>query len=502
MDIRQLKDKALEHSAKRRFDKAAELYGQICAAEPRDLQTKQRWGDALRAAGKAKEAVVLYQDVADGYAKDGQLLKAIAVNKMLLEVDPSHTVTQKKLADLYARRAPAKPSQETRPLAEDPPAPTPAAEVAAPSPAPDAAELEARLTPLDQLTVPRTHSSTEIPIELDVARSATAPEIPQQESEELSDALFPTFDDSEHTEILDIGLEEDPFEPAAADPASDETLARIPESPLFETLDPGAFVDLLQRCKRRPFAVGDRLIQQGDPARSFFVVSTGILAVVQAPSADPTAEQELARLGPGDFFGELALVSNSPRIASVIATTEGEALEFPGEVLRDLIAAHPAAQLALNKFARARLLQNAMATSPLFRPFDRDQRKHLIARFVIREVPARAAVLTEGFPSDGPYVVMQGRFAVDHDGQRLATLGVGEIFGEISLLARANAGATVTAETAGRVLRLPRKSFDELILTHPQVLEMVSNLADERRQLNEGVASGKVSCDTEGLILM
>jgi CRP-like cAMP-binding protein len=259
---------------------------------------------------------------------------------------------------------------------------------------------------------------------------------------------------------------------------------------------------LLQRCKRRAFAVGTRLIQQGEPARSFFVVSTGILSVLQAPASDPTAEQELARLGPGDFFGELALVSDSPRIASVVATTEGEALEFPGEVLRQLVAAHPAAEAALAKFTRARLLQNAMATSSLFRPFDRDQRKHLIARFVIREVAANAAVLVEGQPSDGLYVVMQGRFAVEHAGQRLATLGVGEVFGEISLLTRAAAGASVTAETGGRVLRLPRKSFDELILTHPQVLEMVSNLADERRQLNEGVASGRVSCDVQGLILM
>ncbi len=489
MDVRKLKDKAQEAYGKRRFDKAAELYAEVCEADPKDLSTRQRWGDALRQAGRTKQATEVYQRTADAYAQDGQLLKAIAVNKLLLEVDPSHTATQAKLAELYAKRAPppsvAGQSARTERL-EATRRPEP--------PSPSERHEASRLTPLEDLSVERVPEGTDL--DLNAAISAADAAVP------AVDLARPAVGEGAMTGVFEIALDDDPLEVSTANPAADETLARIPDSPLFEQLDPGAFVDLLQSCTRRVFNEGDVLLTQGEPARSFFVVSSGILAVVQSPPSDPTQLQELARLGPGDFFGELALVSESPRIASVVATTEGEALEFPGVVLARLIADHPSAEAAVNKFTRARLLQNAMATSGLFRPFDRDQRKHLIARFVIREVPQGTAVLTEGQPSDGLYVVMQGRYAVDHGGQRLATLRVGEIFGEISLLSREGAGATVTAETRGRVLRLPRKSFDELILTHPQVLEMVSNLADERRQLNEGVASGRVSCDTEGLILM
>jgi CRP-like cAMP-binding protein len=60
----------------------------------------------------------------------------------------------------------------------------------------------------------------------------------------------------------------------------------------------------------------------------------------------------------------------------------------------------------------------------------------------------------------------------------------------------------VIAEGPGRLLRLPRKIFDELILTHPQVLEMVSTLADERQTLNAGLTSGKLAGDRDGLILV
>src|SRR5471030_2180980 len=104
MDLRKLKDRALQEMAKHRFDKAAATYAELCAADPRDLQLRQKRGDALRAAGHTDEAMSVYTELADAYAKDGQLLKAIAVNKVVLEIDPQHTQTQQRLSALYSRR--------------------------------------------------------------------------------------------------------------------------------------------------------------------------------------------------------------------------------------------------------------------------------------------------------------------------------------------------------------------------------------------------------------
>src|SRR5581483_3084405 len=240
---------------------------------------------------------------------------------------------------------------------------------------------------------------------------------------------------------------------------------------------------------------------QGDEARSFFVLNQGDLKVVRSPAEGGTPI-DLGRLHAGDFFGEMALVSDNRRSASVVAVTEGDALEFPGPILKELVSAHPEAAGALNRFTRSRLLQNTMATSALFRPFDRAQRKLLVARFLIRDVEPGVRVVVEGQPSDGLYVVMLGDFRVERAGSQVAMLGAGDVFGEMSLLTRSNATATVTSEGHGRLLRLPRKVFDELIRTHPQVLEMVSTLADHRQHLNEGLSSGKLACDRDGLILM
>ena len=286
----------------------------------------------------------------------------------------------------------------------------------------------------------------------------------------------------------------------------EETLARLPESPLFESLDQEGFMELLRRCERRTFVAGDVLIQQAQRCwqRSFFVLNQGELKVVQDP-VDGRAAIQLARLHSEAI--SLASWRWFPAVlrgAPVIALTDGEALEFSGTVLRELVSDHAEAAAALNRFTRSRLLQNTMATSPLFRPFDRTQRKLLIARFVFAGCgTSDSRVMIEGEPTDGLYVVMLGRFRVERAGQPLALLTAGDIFGEMSLLTRSAATASVVSEaTPGRLLRLPRKIFDELILTHPQVLELVSTLADQRQNLNASLASGKLAADRDGLILM
>ncbi len=567
MDLRKLKDRAQQEMAKHRFDKAAATYAELCAADPRDLQLRQKRGDALRAAGRQDEAMGVYLDLAETYAKDGQLLKAIAVNKVVLEIDPQHMQTQQRLAALYSRRT----VNKAVPFIPIPL--TTAMEAAAPEPEPEATDsgMEAFLgeaaTPVDVMAdfltdagpsaaapvseeappdeLPDVSLDFEAPVEPPLDETPLeppaddAPDEPAVKMElggldveaSFEESLDKAFQDEPlaaapspskmaspepDAPILDLALDiegdeplfgeeivfDDDFDMQAIDPAMTETLAKLPESPLFEGLDQQAFMDLIRRCERRTFTAGEVLVQQGDPARSFFVVNQGELMVVRAPANAGQTPVELARLHSGDFFGELALVSGSPRGASVVAVTDGDALEFSGTVLRELVADHPEAGAALNRFTRARLLQNTMATSPLFRPFDRAQRKLLVARFVTRDVETGNAVVVQGQPSDGLYVVMLGRFRVELTGNTLAHLDPGDIFGEMSLLSRGNATASVVAEGPGRLLRLPRKIFDELILTHPQVLEMVSTLADERQTLNAGLTSGKLSCDRDGLILV
>jgi CRP-like cAMP-binding protein len=73
----------------------------------------------------------------------------------------------------------------------------------------------------------------------------------------------------------------------------------------------------------------------------------------------------------------------------------------------------------------------------------------------------------------------------------LARLKEGDIFGEMSLLTRNPASATVSAVGNSIFLRLPRESFQELVVTHPQILALVSDLTELRKSATDAILHGQ-----------
>jgi CRP-like cAMP-binding protein len=127
-------------------------------------------------------------------------------------------------------------------------------------------------------------------------------------------------------------------------------------------------------------------------------------------------------------------------------------------------------------------------------------------KFLAREVKPGDVVIREGERSDGLYVVLEGSVEVkkQRDGAEVVVgqLREGDLFGEMSCLRKTPATATVVVKRPGTLLRLPRKEFDELVLTYPQILETVSELADERLESLDAILSGHAEWTDEGLVLV
>ncbi len=82
---------------------------------------------------------------------------------------------------------------------------------------------------------------------------------------------------------------------------------------LFRALTPTQLTDVAEKMTKRHFAAGETIIREGETGEEFFLISDGEVDVVRA-------DHEVARLGRGDFFGEVALISGEPRNATVLAT--------------------------------------------------------------------------------------------------------------------------------------------------------------------------------------
>ncbi|MGH7045346.1 MAG: ATP-binding cassette domain-containing protein [Stellaceae bacterium] len=82
---------------------------------------------------------------------------------------------------------------------------------------------------------------------------------------------------------------------------------------LFRALTPIQLTNVAEKMTKRRFAAGETIIREGEPGEEFYLISDGEVDVMRA-------DHEVARLGRGDFFGEVALISGEPRNATVLAT--------------------------------------------------------------------------------------------------------------------------------------------------------------------------------------
>jgi hypothetical protein len=60
----------------------------------------------------------------------------------------------------------------------------------------------------------------------------------------------------------------------------------------------------------------------------------------------------------------------------------------------------------------------------------------------------------------------------------------------------------VVVKRPGTLLRLPRKDFDDLVVSHPQILELLSTLSEERAESLDAILSGRAQWTDEGLVLI
>ena len=136
-----------------------------------------------------------------------------------------------------------------------------------------------------------------------------------------------------------------------ADPGQHAALARVP---LFAGLDQLALLDVERLIRLRRHGAGQIICAQGQPSDSVFVVRSGRAHAV-VTSMDGSRTVEVARLRPGDVIGEVGVVTDLPRSASVMAHSEVTVMELAREDFIGLLARHPLLQRNLAQLLGGRL---------------------------------------------------------------------------------------------------------------------------------------------------
>ncbi len=143
----------------------------------------------------------------------------------------------------------------------------------------------------------------------------------------------------------------------AAAPAPTRELTLLEGVPLFAPLGPAALEELAERVVPLRVPDGERVVTQGAVGERFYIVSAGEVAV----SVDG---RHIDVQGPGSHFGEIALLRDVPRTATVTARGEVELLALERDDFIDTVVGHPRSSAAAEAVIGFRLGRARPAAAP------------------------------------------------------------------------------------------------------------------------------------------
>ena len=126
--------------------------------------------------------------------------------------------------------------------------------------------------------------------------------------------------------------------------SSADTLVFLRSVRLFRNVEEPELGILAESLRERPLRRGQILLREGDTGDEMFLVRSGSLVISKGVTG--RVEQVLARVGPGDFFGEMALFDRSPRSATIQADSDTMLLVLDRAGLSKLTEVSPRAAAA------------------------------------------------------------------------------------------------------------------------------------------------------------
>jgi CRP-like cAMP-binding protein/Zn-dependent protease len=260
--------------------------------------------------------------------------------------------------------------------------------------------------------------------------------------------------------------------------------------PLFMSLRHKVLNKVCKRFRSRHFARNTDIIRAGEPGTTFYIIRTGRVEVLSPDG------KSLNQLGRGDYFGEMALLTNEKRNATIRALTSVEALELDKAHFDTFIRTdvHFDAK-ARSEFGRLALLREI----PIFEQFNGNELMMISKRMERVEVARGAVIFTQGEIGDSLYIVDTGEISVEIDSTVRAKLEAGEYFGEMALIMDFPRTATVIALQPTVLLRLQSSDFRQLLQSSLPLRQGLERTSSRRMLLNERWSRHFIDPNSAGL---
>lgn len=206
-----------------------------------------------------------------------------------------------------------------------------------------------------------------------------------------------------------------------------------------------------------------QVIQQGDQGDFFYVVEKGVFDVYVNPAGSVQAGPDglgnkVATIEPGGSFGELALMYNAPRAATVISVDSDSTLWALDRITFRRI-------LMDSTFERRRLYEDFLKEVPLLSSLTTYERSKIADALETQKYPPGTTIIREGDAGEAFYLLEAGEAEAFKSGTEnpVKSYSKGDYFGELALLNDAPRAASVVSKTEVKVATLGKDGFQRLL---------------------------------------
>lgn len=265
----------------------------------------------------------------------------------------------------------------------------------------------------------------------------------------------------------------------------------LSEIPLFVSLPLEVIEDLTEALKDYHLADGEVLFRKGEPGSSMYIVNSGKLDVV---IEDPHGKElVLKQATQGEVLGEISLVDQDPRAASVIAAEGASLYQLDRDDFMEILAEHPPEMLKsirdVSAYIRFGYTVETLKHLPLFEAAPEDLLYEVASKMVPVVLKPDEVLFRKGDAANSLYLVKSGWVKIvtkDSSGDELVLnqCGIGDAIGEMSIIDDSPRSASVVAITPVEMLKLDRDAVLNVLFRQPTVAMYIMRKLSSRLRFN------------------
>jgi len=266
-------------------------------------------------------------------------------------------------------------------------------------------------------------------------------------------------------------------------------MAHLGHIPFMRDLSENERQMVTRRLVPQRYAPAEAIFRSGDTASGIYYIESGAVRLI--------GDDDFTELGPGDTFGEMAVLSGKPHANTAQAALESTVWQLTPSDFARLAETYPSIRATLSRSLRSRLSAadvvqavRILQRMPIFANLSREALDDVAVHLLLQHIPIGEVIYSPGDSGDAMYFVESGQVELSKEDEErretLARLIPGDFFGETALLT--GQSRTVTARTVAHsnLWVLYRADFDHLLVKHASLTVSLGQVLRERLSQAEG----------------